>query len=158
MKQLTKRIIAGVAVFAATIASAYAIKAIRAEASYCGFTDPQLSLEYYVLTDVCQYSEKEAMRIMVSRHGSIETLYPKTFTVSAVDPDNDMVFLTDFNNNEWVIEGVEDWMEGDVASAVMSDNGTPVIYDDVILDIRYSGYLWQGGFHENEKSFYPESP
>lgn len=142
MKLFTKRVIASIAVFAATIAAAYAVKAINADA-YCGFTDPQLSLEYYVLTDVCQYSEKEAMRIMVSRHGSIETLYPKTFTVSAVDLDNDMVFLVDFNGNEWCISGIEDWAEGDVASAIMSDNGTPdSIYDDKILDIRYSGYLW----------------
>ena len=142
MKILTKRIIATIAVFAATIAAAYAVKAINASA-YCGFADPQLSLEYYVLTDVCQYSEKEAMSIMVSRHGKIETVYPKTFVVSACDLDNDTVFLVDSNNNEWAISGIEDWMEGDVASAIMSDNGTPdSIYDDKILDIRYSGYLW----------------
>ena len=143
MKVLTKRIIASVAVFATVIASAYAIKAIRAEASYCGFTtEPEMALEYYVLTDVCQFSEREAMDIMVSRYKKVETVYPATFVVSAVDPDTDRVFLTDFNNNEWVIEGVEDWMEGDVASAIMADNGTPIIYDDRIVDIRYSGYIW----------------
>ena len=143
MKQLTKRIIASIAVFAATIASAYAIKAIRAEASYCGFaTEPEMALEYYVLTDVCQYSEREAREIMVSRYEKVETVYPATFMVSAVDLDNDLVFLVDFNGNEWAISGVEDWMEGDIASAIMSDNGTPVIYDDRIVDIRYSGYIW----------------
>lgn len=68
--------------------------------------------------------------------------YPKTFVVSACDSDNDMVFLVDFNGNEWTITGIEDWAEGDIASAIMSDNGTPEIYDDTILDIRYSGYLW----------------
>lgn len=142
MKLFTKRVIASIAVFAATIAAAYAVKAINASA-YCGFSDPQLSLEYYVLTDVCQYSEKEAMSIMVSQYGKIETVYPKTFVVSACDLDNDTVFLVDSNNNEWAISGIEDWMEGDVASAIMSDNGTPdSIYDDKILDIRYSGYLW----------------
>lgn len=141
MKLFTKRIIATIAVFAATIAAAYAVKAINASA-YCGFTDPQLSLEYYVLTDVCQYSEKEAMSIMVSRYGKIETVYPKTFVVSACDLDNDKVFIVDANGNEWAISGIEDWMEGDVASAIMSDNGTPEIYDDAILDIRYSGYIW----------------
>ena len=141
MKLFTKRIIATIAVFAATIAAAYAVKAINASA-YCGFTDPQLSLEYYVLTDVCQYSEKEAMSIMVSRYGKIETVYPKTFVVSACDLDDDKVFIVDANGNEWAISGIEDWMEGDVASAIMSDNGTPEIYDDAILDIRYSGYIW----------------
>ena len=141
MKILTKRIIATIAVFAATIAAAYAVKAINASA-YCGFADPQLSLEYYVMTDVCQYSEKEAMSIMVSRYGKIETVYPKTFVVSACDLDNDKVFLVDANGNEWAISGIEDWTEGDVASAIMSDNGTPEIYDDAIIEIRYSGYLW----------------
>lgn len=142
MKLFTKRIIASIVVFAATIAAAYAAKATNASA-YCGFSDPQLSLEYYVLNDVCQYSEKEAMSIMVSRHGSVEQLYPKAFIVSACDPDSDRVFLTDTNNNEWAILGVEDWSEGDIAAAIMNDSGTPdSIYDDKIVEIRYSGYLW----------------
>lgn len=141
MKLFTKRIIATIAAFAATACAAYAVKAIKADAYE--FTDPQFSLEYYVLTDVCGYSKNEAMSIMVSRHGKIETVYPKTFIVSACDLDNDKVFLVDFNGNEWTISGIEDWMEGDVASAIMSDNGTPdSIYDDKILDIQYSGYLW----------------
>lgn len=41
MKLFTKRVIASIAVFAATIAAAYAIKAIKADA-YCGFNDPQM--------------------------------------------------------------------------------------------------------------------
>ena len=141
MKTLTKRIIASIAVFATVIASAYTIKAIRADA-YCGFTDPRMSLEYYVLTDLCRYSESEAMDIMVSRYEKVETVYPATFVVSAVDLYNNLVFLVDFNGNEWSISGVEDWAEGDIASAIMSDNGTPIIYDDRIVDIRYSGYIW----------------
>lgn len=141
MKLFTKRIIATIAVFAATACAAYAVKAIKAD-TYCGFTDPQLSLEYYVLKDVCGYSESEAAAIMVSRHGKIETIYPKTFVVSACDLDNDKVFLVDCAGNEWAISGIEDWIEGDVASVIMSDNGTPEIYDDEILEIRYSGYLW----------------
>lgn len=142
MKLFTKRIIATIAAFAATVCTAYAVKEIKADA-YCGFTDPQLSLEYYVLKDVCGYSEEDTMSIMVSRHGSVEQLYPKAFIVSACDPDSDRVFLTDTNNNEWVILGVEDWSEGDIAAAIMNDSGTPdSIYDDKIVEIRYSGYLW----------------
>ena len=110
MKLLTKRLIASIAVFAATIAAAYVVKAIKADA-HRGFTDPQL--------------------------------YPKAFIVSACDHDSNRVFLTDANNNEWVIFGVEDWAEGDIAATIMNDSGTPdSIYDDKIVDIRYSGYIW----------------
>lgn len=142
MKTLTKRIVATIAVFAATIAAAYATKAIQADAYY-GFTNPQYALEYYTLTEVCGFSADEAADIMTARFGKIERLYPKTFIVSTCDPDTNRVFLVDANDNEWVIFGVEDWMEGDIASAIMSDNGTTkTIYDDKIVELRYSGYMW----------------
>ena len=56
--------------------------------------------------------------------------YAMTTVVVELDENNDEVICIDFNGNEWVFEGVEDWMVGDIASMVMNDCGTPIIYDD----------------------------
>lgn len=69
-------------------------------------------------------------------------VYPQTFLVMEVDYSNDIVTMIDFNGNEWIIEGAEDWMEGDIASAIMEDNNTITIYDDEIITLRYSGFIY----------------
>lgn len=62
--------------------------------------------------------------------------YPQVFEV--VEIDNDLVYLTDWDGNEWVWEGAEDWDVGDYAAAIMDSNGTDNIYDDIIIDLRYT--------------------
>lgn len=66
-------------------------------------------------------------------------IYPTTFVIVKVT--NNIVIAEDFNENLWAWEGAEDWMEGDIASAIMNDNGTPEIFDDEIVTVRYSGYI-----------------
>ena len=70
------------------------------------------------------------------------SLYPTCGIVTEVSA-TEMVF-TDFNGNEWAVVGdPEDWAEGDIVSAIMSDNCTPEnIYDDVIVQTRYSGWVY----------------
>lgn len=68
-------------------------------------------------------------------------IYPNTYIVVAVDQQEDVIVLEDFNGNVWVWEGAEDWFVGDVASALMDDQNTGSIYDDEILMLRYTGYL-----------------
>ena len=59
----------------------------------------------------------------------------------------DMGFYTlnavavDFNGNEWGFEGIEDYNNGDYITMLMCDNGTPIIYDDVICATHYDGWL-----------------
>lgn len=71
-------------------------------------------------------------------------IYAETFLVSEVVGEK--VILTDFNGMQWAFYDTEgdDWRPGDVASCVMSDNGTEIIFDDQILSIKYSGYI-EGG-------------
>jgi hypothetical protein len=71
--------------------------------------------------------------------------YPLTTKVVRVDYDEDIVVCQDFNGNEWTFNGCEDWAEGDIASLLMNDKGTTIIYDDEIIDARYSGWFegWQ---------------
>lgn len=75
--------------------------------------------------------------------------YAMTTVVVELDENNDKVICIDFNGNEWVFEGVEDWTIGDIASMVMNDCGTSIVYDDKIVSVKYGGWLdgswgWDG--------------
>lgn len=71
-------------------------------------------------------------------------IYAETFIVS--ETIGNKVVLTDFNGMQWAFYDTDgdDWHAGDIASCIMSDNGTEIIFDDQILSIKYSGYL-EGG-------------
>lgn len=70
-----------------------------------------------------------------------DNLYAKTAVVVEVNEEEDYFVLRDFNGNEWVYEEVEDWEVGDIASMIMNDCGTPSIFDDEIISIRYDGWM-----------------
>ena len=68
-----------------------------------------------------------------------ENLYPLCGTVVDVDYyDNTVVFQT-ANGNRFQFYGCEDWEEGDTAAAIMDNNGTETVYDDIIMMVRYCG-------------------
>jgi len=66
--------------------------------------------------------------------------YALTCEVVEVDRENDIVTCEDSNGNLWEFYGCEDWQEGDCASLLMNDQGTPSIYDDAIEGARYSAW------------------
>ncbi|MBO4674946.1 MAG: hypothetical protein J5601_02520 [Elusimicrobiaceae bacterium] len=68
-----------------------------------------------------------------------ETLYPLTVKVETVNREADSVSCVDGTGNVWEFFGCEDWQEGDFASLLMNDKGTPSIYDDEIITARYAG-------------------
>lgn len=71
----------------------------------------------------------------------MEQYYPTSGIVTAVGEDF-MVF-TDFNGNEWTINGdSEDWCCGDICTAIMDKNGTEIIYDDEVVTTKYSGWIY----------------
>ena len=59
-------------------------------------------------------------------------LYALETIVRKVDRESDIVTCEDSNGNLWEFYGCEDWQEGDCASLLMNDQGTPTICDDVI--------------------------
>ena len=67
--------------------------------------------------------------------------YPQTFVVTEVNQAADTITLEDFNGYTWTYEGAEDWLPGDIAAAIMDDNGTDIIFDDSIKQLRYTGYM-----------------
>lgn len=66
--------------------------------------------------------------------------YALTTVVTNVDYSIDVVACEDSTGNVWEFYGTEDWLEGDVCSMVMCDEGTDNIEDDTIVSTRYSGY------------------
>lgn len=70
-----------------------------------------------------------------------ENLYPTCGIVTEVNYTENMVTFTDFNGNSWSFYGTEDWIAGDIASAIMDKMGTDIIYDDEVLSVRYCGYI-----------------
>ena len=68
-------------------------------------------------------------------------IYSLTTVVEYVDYNHDKVYCKDFNGEVWCFNGCEDWIEGDIASMVMFDNGSKIIYDDEIISIRYNGWF-----------------
>lgn len=70
-----------------------------------------------------------------------ENLYPMTTIVTDINYTTDTVTLTDFNGFEWQFEGCEDWDKGDVCSCIMTNKGTPLIFDDEIIKVKYDGWI-----------------
>ena len=65
--------------------------------------------------------------------------YPLTTVVTETGTKE--IVVTDFNGNDWIYETDDEWEIGDYCSMIMSDNGTESIYDDIIVNVRYNGYL-----------------
>ena len=86
--------------------------------------------------------------ILLSAPRQTESLYPMTTVVTDINYTTDIVTLTDFNGFEWQFTGTEDWSKGDICSCIMSDKGTPYIFDDEIIKVKYDG--WFSGWTETE--------
>lgn len=67
--------------------------------------------------------------------------YPLCGIVIEVNYAEDYIAIEDFTGNVWEWEGAEDWHEGDIAAMIMHDNNTEIIYDDIIMDITYNGWV-----------------
>lgn len=72
------------------------------------------------------------------------TLYPATMTVTSVQSGT--VTMETSTGHVYEMSGAEDWMPGDLAALIMSNNGTPDdVRDDVIIEARYAGYWTEDG-------------
>lgn len=77
--------------------------------------------------------------VKASAAQTVSATYPQTFVVDSVDYTADSVTLRTSAGFLFQFSGVEDWAPGDMAAAIMDDNGTPEIFDDIILRTRYTG-------------------
>ena len=72
---------------------------------------------------------------------ALKNYYAMTAIVSDLDYAGDTVTVENATGFTWCFSGTEDWDIGDVASLVMDDNGTEIIMDDLVVSVRYSGYV-----------------
>ena len=82
----------------------------------------------------------------------IDHCYPLAGIVTDIDCAADTVTVTDCAGLSWTFIGTEDWYEGDIASCVMHDNGTPKsVYDDTIVKAYYAGIIEDNTFWISDK-------
>ena len=72
----------------------------------------------------------------------VTNLYPTCGVVTEVN-STEMTFA-DFSGNLWTVLDPQDYAEGDRIAAIMDDNGTPIIYDDIVVSTKYCGWVYQG--------------
>lgn len=83
-------------------------------------------------------------------------IYPMTSQIVGFDYEMNLVTVVDFGSEEcFQFYGIEDWQVGDVVSLIMSNNGTPEIYDDMILDCRYTGITMEIPEAMQDMTIYP---
>ncbi len=58
--------------------------------------------------------------------------------LEVVEIKDDLVYMVDWDGNEWIWEDAKDWDIGDFVVATMNTNGTEIIYDDIIVNLRYT--------------------
>lgn len=68
-------------------------------------------------------------------------LYPMSATVTDLNRTTDTVTFETATGNLFAFRGCEDWQVGDTCAAIMYDNGTEIVTDDVILSVRYAGRI-----------------
>lgn len=68
-------------------------------------------------------------------------LYALAGRITEFDYEDDIVFFVDGAGLIWGFCGIEDWYIGDIVACVVSDHGTPYIFDDEILSISYVGVI-----------------
>lgn len=66
-------------------------------------------------------------------------VYPMSGQVVTINAEDDTVTIESRNGNLWEFCGIEDWQVGDYCACLMDNNGTEIIYDDIIRSVRYEG-------------------
>lgn len=71
-------------------------------------------------------------------HTYTSNLYPISTKVIILDYTTNKVTVQQTNGTLWAFYGCDDWELNDNCNLIMDNNGTPEVYDDIIVDYRYS--------------------
>ena len=66
-------------------------------------------------------------------------IYPLSGIIVGINDELDLVTFSTSNGNKFSFYGVEDYEEGDRVACIMNDNGTDLIYDDIVILANYQG-------------------
>ena len=64
--------------------------------------------------------------------------YPATMIVDEIV--SDVVYVSTETGHVYAYTGASDEEVGEIMSVLMHDNGTPIVTDDRIVEVRYSGF------------------
>ena len=67
-------------------------------------------------------------------------LYPETARVISLDCMKDIVTIETFNGFCFAFNGCDGWEIDDCCALIMDDNGTELVYDDIIIMAEYSAW------------------
>lgn len=78
--------------------------------------------------------------LATSQKESTENLYADCGVI--LEDPGENVTITMQDGNRFSFENVDgDWMTGDIVSVIFDSKGTAKVFDDEIIDYRYSGWI-----------------
>ena len=77
--------------------------------------------------------------LSMNAHTDMDDLYPRSMVIVSLDFETDTAIAEDAAGILWSFKGIEDLMVGDRCACIMNTCGTELIYDDVIVSVRYDG-------------------
>lgn len=94
-----------------------------------------------VTIGICMLASLAAVKYFSTENYINQNLYAQTGIITEINRYSDFVTVTVANGNQFSFYGASDYEEGDFCSMVMDSCGTEIVFDDVIVDTKYDGYL-----------------
>lgn len=88
---------------------------------------------------ICAIIVSLGVGMAIQKNEMVDRLYPNVAVVVEIDHTADTLTVEDSIGHLWVVEGVEDYMEGDLVGMVMDSMGTDLVYDDAVVKMHYCG-------------------
>lgn len=67
--------------------------------------------------------------------------YPDCGLIIGIEEEGDLVTYQTQNGNIFCFTGIEDFFVGDLVATIMNDSGTPEVKDDIVVSVRYVGWI-----------------
>ena len=93
------------------------------------------------ITIICILASLAAIKFFTTENYVNNNLYAQTGIITEINRKSDFVTVTVANGNKFSFYGASDYQKGDFCSMVMDSCGTEYVYDDIVIDTKYDGYL-----------------
>ena len=67
--------------------------------------------------------------------------YPDCGLIIDIDEECNLVTYQTQKGNIFCFTGIEDFFVGDLVATIMNDSGTPEVKDDIVVSVRYVGWI-----------------
>lgn len=74
--------------------------------------------------------------------------YPDCGLIIGFDFTADLVIYQTQNGNIFSFHGIDDFFVGDLVAVIMNDAGTPEVKDDIVVNVRYVGWIDEACFDD----------